>query len=755
MANEIVVIDDKTYMRLENGKLIQLFNPNLKKPALPVDPPEDLPLAPAFLTTWAAKTSGSTTESYNRVASNDEGIFYCCTAAGVLRRSLDDGETWALDSTGPSGVAQSMNRVMYGGGGSFIMPQYIVNQPLKLWYKLGTAGWTFRNMNFDGSVGTTDINRVPLYSYLLKRWFIAISNVRSSITYLTIFSGENPEKLEPTNVLNLPIGLMQVEFYEAMNGSKAVEFIIGNRVWKTTDGKRFTDDRAINLNPQVSSRISSSWSGVTGRATASRELGRPVIPGGFANELDVLPSYADSPLRVYADGLDITPEDIAAGNVYKPLGLPMESSSSYDQQLAVSRGVIFCRRGTIGRSIASFDGGITFFDTGTGAGFANSVLPRAAAFNDTTGVLIMAGDSGKIAKRIYNRHRCKQKAYVAKPGYSLSKYSSDALRTTSAYTENVRIHRRASDNALIFSQAEASSAISAYYISKDEGATWTGYNAKEIYGFSFSTISASMLMIRANDGKWIAGGGNHSTSTFVSFAMSDDGVTWSTPRQIAIDSTGKPVAAVYSPTLGYYLILMSTGYVVRWDGSATGGIMAVARPASNNSFSTGGWIDINPETGVIICGGAAGLVYTTTNGTNWTSKTPFGTSTIVQALKFIDGMWVGIGNSTVYISTNDGTTWTSRGVINSRATGTPKDIVKLRQNAWAVLLANGNSGSIIVLTKDIATAAVTNNDVRPIEMRFNNWTREPGETPVRFLEEDDHYLIVTSWRTILKLDKIK
>jgi frataxin-like iron-binding protein CyaY len=99
--------------------------------------------------------------------------------------------------------------------------------------------------------------------------------------------------------------------------------------------------------------------------------------------------------------------------------------------------------------------------------------------------------------------------------------------------------------------------------------------------------------------------------------------------------------------------------------------------------------------------GASGSLYTSTNGSTWTSRTSgFGANTI-QSVSYGNGLWVAVGNNGTITTSTDGTTWTAR--TSNMSTNTI-NAVEYANSIWVAVGDGGgstNTGGITYSTDGI------------------------------------------------------
>jgi len=163
-----------------------------------------------------------------------------------------------------------------------------------------------------------------------------------------------------------------------------------------------------------------------------------------------------------------------------------------------------------------------------------------------------------------------------------------------------------------------------------------------------------------------------------------DGVTSSIQTQL----DAKAVYPSQTGNSGKYLTTNGTAASwgtpgVNWTNTLAGSGNQINQIAYNG---TNLWVAV----------GNSGVLYTSPDGTTWTSRTSnFGGSNNIQDVAFGNGLWVAVGTNGTIITSSDGTTWTAR--TSNMSTNTIY-AVTYANSLWVAVGAGGgttNTGGII------------------------------------------------------------
>ena len=157
---------------------------------------------------------------------------------------------------------------------------------------------------------------------------------------------------------------------------------------------------------------------------------------------------------------------------------------------------------------------------------------------------------------------------------------------------------------------------------------------------------------------------------------SSDGITWSSPTSVTTDRNCYDLTYVKDKYfLSCNIITGGNGFIYSsTDGTTwTSHDLGIA-----NDINTVGGSDT-----LYVAAGDSGKILTSTDGTSWTERTS-GTTSHLTVVAYHDGLYVIAGNSGTIPTSTDGTTWTSR----SGATGTAQSL-KYLNGYWIQVATSG------------------------------------------------------------------
>jgi len=133
---------------------------------------------------------------------------------------------------------------------------------------------------------------------------------------------------------------------------------------------------------------------------------------------------------------------------------------------------------------------------------------------------------------------------------------------------------------------------------------------------------------------------------------STDGIHWT---DLSGGITGALRDVVFmAGAVNLWLLAGDTGTI--WSHATnTGGSWTARGPASGDHFNA---IAVNDDSTLAVAVGENGRIYTSTNGTAWTSRTS-GTAEDLKDVAYGNGRWVAVGTNNKIITSTDGTTWSS------------------------------------------------------------------------------------------------
>ena len=179
-------------------------------------------------------------------------------------------------------------------------------------------------------------------------------------------------------------------------------------------------------------------------------------------------------------------------------------------------------------------------------------------------------------------------------------------------------------------------------------------------------------------------------------------VTITNTMATAITTTGDLIQGTGSGTFARLgigtngQVLSSNGTSATWTTPSSGTLTWTQRLAgnANNSFYM---ISYNGSN-LWVAAGQGGMLYSSTNGTTWTSRTSgFGANNIID-VQYGNGLWVAVGANGTITTSTDGTTWTAR---TSNMSTNSIYAVTYANSLWVAVGDGGgttNTGGIIYST---------------------------------------------------------
>lgn len=216
----------------------------------------------------------------------------------------------------------------------------------------------------------------------------------------------------------------------------------------------------------------------------------------------------------------------------------------------------------------------------------------------------------------------------------------------------------------------AMASLNAIYTSPD-AITWTQRNL----GID-GTVSALQDMTAGSDGRLVAVG-----TAGVTAVSTDAGETW-TVGNLGANNTDSLTGATF--TLGrYFAVSIAQGRVYSSPDGVSWNFTTINVP----------WLrGLAYGAGRLVAVGAAGAIFTSTDGANWTPATS-GTANDLYGVSFLNGRFIAVGTIGTILTSPDGLTWTARS-----AGGNQSNLQNTAYGAGRYVIGGqaGNSGKIIL-----------------------------------------------------------
>jgi hypothetical protein len=225
-------------------------------------------------------------------------------------------------------------------------------------------------------------------------------------------------------------------------------------------------------------------------------------------------------------------------------------------------------------------------------------------------------------------------------------------------------------------------------MSSTDASTWT--NRTSNISYTGAVVFVNGIFFTFQSGSFGGGSAGVSTST--------DGINW-TLRTMSHGITNVTYAA------GLYIAVGGNSSSLCYIDSSTDGFTWTNRVNVTLGASTG-LSDVIYANSIFVAIGSSGAIYSSTNGTTWTSRTSaLGTADLLK-IEYLNGYFIVCASAGIMYSTN-GTTWTAQTMVSQNVSSYTWNFSAYVNSRWVSLAKN--SQNAFGISTAIGTTTFTNS----------------------------------------------